>query len=393
MRPPSKLLLAGALLLLASCSRAPDRPTTAPAPIPPPDPANVEAVLFLLGDAGAAYTESSPLLNRLQQDVETWSARVPGDSSIAVLVLGDIVYPLGLHPPGHPSRDSDTSVVMAQVRVVQGPAAVSRGTTMYFLAGNHDWGTREDREGFVRLKQLDDFLANVRATTGAGVQMAPEAGTGGPLVVDFGAHLRLLLLDTAWWLLSGDEREQGVVLAELEEAIAEAGSREIVIAAHHPFRSVGPHGGFFPFWETAGARYLLAKSGAILQDLSSVPYRGLERGLRGIFARHGAPLLFVGGHEHSLQVIEQVDATDPQFTLVSGSGSKVTSVGYDEGVRYAEPVPGYMRLIVERGGRVSVFVEATESRFLKCGGNDEARTACLAAGMAAFRTVYSQQLR
>lgn len=384
-------------LLLASviggCSPSPPPPIPAPDTVPPPDPGRVESVLFLLGDAGEGTTHGSPILPRLQQDIERWAERLDADSSVAVLVLGDIVYPVGLHPVDHPTYDADTAVVMSQIRLVLGPAAHARGARMYFMPGNHDWGSRKDWQGFVRLRNLDEFLAFVRTTTGAEVHLVPEAGTGGPFVLDWGRYLRLLLLDTAWWLLSGDDVEKAGVMGRIEAAMESAEDREIVLAAHHPFRSVGPHGGFFNFWETAGARYLLARSGAILQDLTSGPYREMEYSLRRIFARLGPPLTFVGGHEHSLQVIESVEPTDPRLSLVSGSGSKITTVGHAEGLRYAAASPGYMRLVIEKDGGLTLFVEAAPPEFLKCGGSDEQRAACMAEGIQSFETVYSQRLR
>jgi hypothetical protein len=384
------LLLAPTLLLAACRGAIPSLPQ-APEPFVPPEPDQVEAVVFLVGDAGDARTGESPVLQRLQEDIEYWAAVLPRDSAVAVAVLGDVVYPVGLHPADHPSYDADTAVVMAQVRLVLGPAAQARRAHMYFMAGNHDWGTRKHREGFIRLRNLDDFLRASRVTHGAAVELVPPAGTGGPHVVDLGEHLRMILLDTAWWLLSGSDAERRAVLDGVDEAIAGRGSREVLLAAHHPFRSVGPHGGHFPFWETAGVRYILARSGAILQDITSVPYRGLEYGLREIFGRHGVPLVFAGGHEHSLQVLEGVEPTDPRYTLVSGSASKLTVVGNDVGVRYAASEPGYIRLVVERSGGISAFVVAAPREYLKCPPDDGGR--CMAEGAAAFRTKFALRLR
>ena len=49
----------------------------------------------------------------------------------------------------------------------------------------------------------------------------------------------------------------------------------------------------------------------MLEDITSLPYRRLAQGLRNTFARNEPPLIFAGGHEHSLQVIEGVEPTDP----------------------------------------------------------------------------------
>lgn len=388
--------IAAALLLAfqASCAPPPP-PLPTPQQIPAPDPAEVERVLFLVGDPGTARREYYPILPRLSQDIEWWAQRLPRDSAVTVLFLGDIVYPLGLHPPGHELYPHDSAIVMDQVQLLAGPAARQRRAQGYFMAGNHDWGLEEEFEGFVRLKNLHDFLARARASTGASVQLVPAVGTGGPFVLDLGERIRVAILDTAWWLLAGGDlrAQHAVVLDSLETAFRTAGDREILVAAHHPLRTAGPHGGDFSFWKTLGVRYLLARSGAILQDITSIPYRELERGLQGIFARHGPPLAFIGGHEHSLQVFRGIRPADPSFNIVSGSASKLTSVGTAEGMLFGRSAPGYMRIVVEKDGGVSLFVEAAPERFQRCPKEEPERTACMAEGVAAFQTLHSQRLR
>jgi hypothetical protein len=361
--------------------------------IPSPSYSDVESVLFLIGDAGEAVSQASPLLERMRQDIEVWSERLEADSSVAVLLLGDIVYPLGMNPPGSSSYDNDTSVVMGQVRLVSGPWARARGTRAYVMAGNHDWGLREDWEGFLRLLELDTFLAAARAATGAAIELVPAAGTGGPEVIDWGDQYRLLILDTAWWLVERNPGERQNVLRGIDEAFSTAGDREILIAAHHPFKSGGPHGGRFSFWETLGVRYILFRSGAVLQDITSRPYRDLDIGLRSIFSEYDPPLAFIGGHEHSLQIIEGNEPTDPLYNIVSGSGSKMSSVGPVDGLVFGQGAPGYMRLVVEKDGGVSLFVEATAPRYQYCPSGEPERTTCMTEGIAAFQTVFSKQLK
>lgn len=387
---------AAALLIAleAGCApRSPPLPT--PEPVQAPDASEVERVLFLVGDPGTARWEYYPILPRLQQDIEGWTQRLERDSAVVVLFLGDIVYPLGLHPVGSDLFPHDSAIVMDQVRLLAGPFARQRQAQGYFMAGNHDWGLEEEFEGYVRLKNLDEFLDRAKAATGANVQLVPDVGTGGPYVVDFGEAIRILVLDTAWWLLAGDDlrAEHAVVLDSIRAAVRSAGDRQIVFAAHHPFKSAGPHGGGFSFWRTFGLRYLLARSGAILQDLTSEPYRQLERGLRAIFADTGPPLAFVGGHEHSLQVFRGAGPTDPAYSLVSGSASKLSRLGRGEGMLFGQSAPGYMRLIIEKDGGMNLFVEAAPDRFQRCPKGDPERARCMAEGVAAFRTIYSQRLR
>lgn len=394
IRPLFRGAAAVCLALLAACA-SPPGPLPTPQQIPAPDPADVERVVFLVGDPGTARRGYYPILPRLQQDIEAWAQQLQRDSAVTVLFLGDIVYPLGLHPPGHELFPHDSAIVTDQVLLLAGPHARARRAQGYFIAGNHDWGLKQEFQGFVRLKNLDRFLDRARAATGASVQLVPEAGTGGPYVLDLGAQIRVPILDTAWWLLAGNElrAQHSVVLDSLEATIRSAGTRQVLIVAHHPFRSAGPHGGESSFWEMFGFRYLLARSGAILQDVTSLPYRDLERGLRSIFARNGPPLAFIGGHEHSLQVFRAVALTDPTYSIVSGSASKMSSIGTGEGMLFGRSAPGYMRLIVGKDGGLSLFVEAAPERFQSCPQSNPERAACMAEGVAAFQTVHSQRLR
>ena len=390
--PPLGVLV---VTLLAGCAGG-QPPVPAPTHIPAPDPAQVERVLFLVGDPGLARSGNYPIMRRLRQDIEWWAERLPADSAVTVLYLGDIVYPLGLNPPGTELFPHDSAIVMDQVDLVRGPFAGSRHAQAYFMAGNHDWGLKKEWEGYVRLKTLDAFLQKARAETGAIVQLAPAAGTGSPYVLDLGRNLRIIMLDTAWWVLSaarGWSPERAKVLQAIERALETAGDREVLVAAHHPFKSAGPHGGEFSFWRTLGVRYLLARSGAILQDLSSVPFAEFQQGIQAIFSRTGPPLAFIGGHEHSLQVIGQAKPTDPRFTIVSGSATKLSSIGAEKAMYFGRSAPGYMRLVVSRDGAMSLFVEATAPEFRACPEADPEREACMVAGVAAYEVVHSQRLR
>src|SRR5690606_18109857 len=234
---------------------------------------------------------------------------------------------------------SDTTVLMSQVRVGAGPAALERGVRQFFTAGNHDWGLEEHWKGYLRLLNLDAQLAAARSPLGAHAYLVPEAGTGGPYIVDLGEYFRILILDTAWWVHLADDAAREEVIDAAREAMEGADGRSILIASHHPFRSAGAHGGEFDFWKTLGIRYVLNRSGAVLQDLTSIPYRRFESGFRGVFAELEPPLIFAGGHDHSLQVLAGTEPTDPVFNLVSGSASKLSGVGTRPGVLFGAKAP------------------------------------------------------
>jgi hypothetical protein len=329
----------------------------------------------------------------LAADIERWSAALARDSAVKLLLLGDIIYPEGMHPADNPAFARDSAIVQSQVNLVAGPSARRYGAIAWFLAGNHDWGHARDTAGVERLRNLEEFLDRRRGD-GVRVWLRPEAGTPGPHVVDF-ANSRLLLYDTAWWMLARDEAMKQRMLRTTRDAVTSAGDRIVIAAAHHPFRSAASHGGLVPFWKTVGVRFLMARSGAVLQDLNSAPYRELRDGLLDAFSAGRRPLLLAAGHDHNLQVIRADSAPEPLYSLVSGSGSKVTRVGHIEGMMYRHAAPGYMRLVIQRGGRVDLFVVAAPDRaYLRCDEPPgEALVACVAEKAARFSTTWSVRLQ
>lgn len=378
-------VLAGVFSLVAGCTP----PAFVPAPfdpIPTPAAEDVAAVVFLVGDAGAVTARRSPLAHRLREDVEAWSARLPADSSVAVLYLGDNVYPVGIRDRTHPDFRVDSARLHAQVWSVGGPQARRRGTTAHFVPGNHDWGNLKGPEGLARLRNQQRLLARF-ARLGMAVRLTPSAGEPGPAVVDIGDAVRLLILDTHWWLQSQNADRKEEVVARLTRLLEEAGDRAVFVAAHHPFATAGPHGGL----GGVDAFWLLRRTGSIVQDLNATPFRELRAGLSRAFGESRPPLAFVAGHDHSLQVLETEGPRAPRWTLVSGAASKLSPVGADDRVTWAGTRPGYMKVMVRRDGRVDLFVEGVEARFLRCSGVDP--EPCVARGAAAFTTLYSVRLR
>ena len=360
-------------------------------PLPEPSAADVESVTLLVGDAGLATDQNSPLLLQLRGEAERWAAVLP-DSSVTVLFLGDNIYPEGIRNRDDPGYPQDSATLYSQIAVVAGPDARARRARGVFVAGNHDWGNMKGQAGLDRLRNEEMHLDSSRIA-GINVSLLPRAGTGGPAILDVGDHLRLIIIDTVWWLFGVPETDQVGMTARLEAALREAPDRRVVVAAHHPWQTAGPHGGLVPFWEAIGIRFLLNRSGAALNDLSSPAYQVLHDRLDQIFSRAGRPLAFAAGHDHSLQVIGSLHDGDPEWSLVSGSASKLTDVGTSGTHQFRQSSPGYMRLVVLRSGEVELFVVATKNDYLRCDGGEAERAACLREGLAGFETVYSLRLK
>jgi hypothetical protein len=376
--------------LLAACAKKklPELPSSL---LSEPAPAEVEAAVFIVGDMGAALWDRSPMPRRMERDVEWWARALGRDSAVAVVFLGDNVYPEGVRDATDPLWPDDSVHLETQVRILAGPNARANKTFGLFIAGNHDWGHKIGAEGEARIKNQQDFLAR-RRQKGIQVQLLPPNATTGPGVVDIGRHLRILLIDTAWWLLSADDAEKGRMMERIQAAMRGANGRNVMIGAHHPMRSASSHGGLNAFWKALGVRWLLNRSGAALQDLNSLPYRDFLNRLNEVFDVVGPPLIFAGGHDHALQVMRGVKKKEPPFIIVSGAGSKSSDVGHTEGMAYRSREPGFMKLVMLKEGGAQLFVYTAPEAYLMCYEGPTVDQ-CVESGAAEFSLKYAVRLK
>jgi len=361
-------------LALAGCSVAP-----LPVAIRPAGLARPAAVLYLIGDAGAA-TPDDPAVQLLSRDVRSETPGTP----VVVAFLGDNIYQSGLRDGSDPGFPADSAHLEAQVDVVRGTTA--RGL---FLPGNHDWGDGR-ANGIRRLRNLRAFLER-RARRGVPVELAPVDGCPGPVVRRLGDVGSLVLLDTQWWLedpryridVACAHRTEDEVARALASAISAVPSdRAVIVLAHHPLQSFGPHGGhfsarqiLFPLTDVVSWLYLplpfvvpaARTAGISNEDLSGPRYRAMRAALVRVLAGGGrAALLYAAGHEHSLQVIEG-GPFGVGLHVVSGAGSKLTPVTRADGALFvageAHGELGYMRLELfdDSSALLSVFTDGTRS--------------------------------
>ena len=313
--------------------------------LPEPDVRGAEAVLYLVGDAGEANPARDAVLDHLSREIESVVGLGSG-ARVIVAFLGDNLYDAGL--PSAPS-DEDLEKLGAQVRAL-GASPHVRGV---FLPGNHDWADGASLEdGRAAVARQREWVS--QAAPGHDVQFLPDGGCPGPASENVGGSLHLVFIDTEW-LLRRPEQGCGTALQfyeRLAEDLRENRDRRIIIMSHHPMVSGGPHGGnVAPFENGPLVYYLVRKSGANVQDLSSGRYSEMVARLQEAIAASGTrPLVHAGGHDHTLQVIG-VEAPDgPAYQLVSGAGSKSERSRQVSGTRYATDGFGYMRLDFEADG-------------------------------------------
>jgi Calcineurin-like phosphoesterase len=360
-----------AALTLAGCTHALEPAKVEPAPVAPMD--SIEVSLFLIGDAGSKAYDGEPVLKDLARQSDSLRA-----VKQYVVFLGDNVYPRGVPPLGSPTRDDAERKIRAQV------VAIRRGKAQGLLIpGNHDWD-RQGRDGWNSIRRMDTVVARFGDRD---VRLLPKGGCPGPEVVDLGKWLRLIVLDSEWWV-HGDVKPYGPnapcptrtyeeVTDSLRGALRDAGSRHALVMMHHPLRSGGEHGGTFSLSDhifplrnvqswmwlplpLIGSLYPLARRAGISnQDISGHRYGLMRKAFEEAFREH-PPLALVSGHDHNLQVIRggTPRITRAAYQLVSGAGilGHSSLVHRIEGTLFAREAAGFMRLDVTHDGRVRLSI-------------------------------------
>ena len=352
--------VAGVLVAACTPPRAPLPPGTAAAPD------EIETTLFLIGDAGEPVRRGDPVLVALRRAV----AHRPERTIVAF--LGDNIYPRGMPPEGAPDRSDAERRLNAQLAVVVGTGA--RGI---FVPGNHDWARGE--RGWDAVRRQSAYVAGHGDPR---VTVVPPDGCPGPIVEDAGARVRLIVLDTQWWLHEGPKPRdptsscsadsEDEVTAALRDATRDAGDRNVIILAHHPLATGGSHGGhftwkqhLFPLREFSrglwiplpviGSAYPDSRQrGSSSQDMSSAENRRMRLVIEDALMAH-RPLVYAAGHEHNLQIIR---GSGGAWHLVSGAGSynHVGPVAWRDSTTFAVAASGYMRLDVLGDGRTRLGV-------------------------------------
>jgi hypothetical protein len=302
--------------------------------------AEIETTLFLIGDAG----EPDPRQVGAPLDSLAAQAAAAPERSIIVF-LGDNVYPDGIPEEGAAEWADARRRLEAQVR------AIPPGARGVFVPGNHDWANAT-AFGLYSIRLQEQMIASL--AQGRNVRLLPSNGCPGPVTMDVG-RLRLVALDTQWWLHSFIVRDDksacptatmGTVTAALRGQVRPAGdARVVLVAGHHPLMTGGIHGGY------CGATGPFRRFGGRSQDILSSANRTMRDSLRSAFSGH-PPLAYVAGHDHTLQVLR--GGLDVDYLLVSGAGASSKTecaVRMRESYYVSQHRAGFMRVdIMKRKG-------------------------------------------
>jgi hypothetical protein len=324
--------------------------------------------IVLVGDAGSLTNGKHPVVDAIKQVVKL-------DKKTTVLFLGDNLYDSGLPDDQSAQYQAAKAVLDSQLSVVEGTQA-----RVIMIPGNHDWnnGARDGYETIIREQIYVDLLNKPN------VQFYPKDGCPGPVEVDLGNDVTLVIFDSQWWIHPYDKpgvesdcdyKTPQEVLTQLTDIVTRKSKNLVLLACHHPFKSNSVHGGFFPikqhifpFTDIKKSLYIpLPIIGSIYpvvrsvfgtpQDLTHPNYVNMINDVKDAVKTH-PHLVFVAGHDHGLQMIR-----DSNYNyIVSGGGCKLNRVSKGKNSLYAEEVRGFAVMEVSTNKNVTVsFYTVTDS--------------------------------
>jgi len=294
---------------------------------------HLTARVILVGDGGAASAGDAAMT--LLADI---SRAAPDNSTI--VFLGDNIYCCGMPPWDHPDRADAEAHLMAQSEAI-----LDFPGRIVFLAGNHDWDYGE--AGLVRQA---DFA---RDQLGLDRVFHPEPGRSGPEVLDLGGDVRLIAIDSEWWVnphrtYESEKRTRGEAALDLDRTLRELEDERVLIVAHHPLIDQSKHGGhaavwrhLIPFPVVGSWPWFKRRFIGGTQDLSSEPYTAYRHIMESLLAREESEgTVYAAGHAHNLQLHTRTARRRSWHHIVSGSLSKPDHVVRGHDATFVDKGPG-----------------------------------------------------
>lgn len=310
--------------------------------------------IVLIGDAGELTNGLHPVARAVKKNI-------PMDARTTIVYLGDNLYSTGLPDIEDITYQQAKAVLDSQLSIADGTPA-----KIYMIPGNHDWqnGGRNGYDAVIREQIYVDILNRNN------VKFYPEGGCPGPEEKSLGPDVVLVMFDSQWWLHPYDKpgiesdcdyKTKEEVLTQLDDIFSRNSRKLIILACHHTFKSSSPHGGYytwkqhiFPFTDVIPKLYIpLPIIGSIYpitrgifgtpQDLKHPNYVNMISDIQNVTSKY-KNIVFVGGHDHSLQLIRD----SSYYYITSGAGSKTNRVYKSKRSVYAADTTGFAVLEVSK---------------------------------------------
>jgi predicted MPP superfamily phosphohydrolase len=312
--------------------------------------------VYLIGDAGEDTVSGKALLMLKDELIK--------NPNSAVIFLGDNVYPSGLKLNDKKSQahlNSELSILNNYKGKV------------FFIPGNHDWDAQQ-RKGLQILRNqevyVDDYLKSKTSTANRNENtFLPSDGLPGPVSVMLNDKLRLIAIDTQWFLHSYKKNKTGslshtkeLFYSHLDSllSLAKKNNEQVVIAAHHPMYTNGQHSKskqpirFLINYTPLQIFGLLGVNRLLSQDIAQPKYKKMRKKMLGYFSKYDN-IIYASGHEHNVQCFKE-GATK---YIVSGNGSKLSKLSKKkkfDSVLQDDTKTGFVKVVYDSAGNHKTII-------------------------------------
>ncbi|MEM6263793.1 MAG: BamA/TamA family outer membrane protein [Bacteroidota bacterium] len=322
------------------------------------NPAPIHSVI-LIGNTARLQPEDS-MIFQLQERTQGW----PQPTSF--IVLGDIVDKNGW---GNKNSAKD-SLRLNRLATLTGSGSNKQ---IYFLPGDRDWAN-SGQNGWKKVKDLEKHIEKV---LGIEKSFLPSNGCPGPKYVDLPGNLRIIAINTPWWMHPYEKPQPADASCkiatpedfyeELESLIDDAGNKNVLVVGHHPVFSTGQYAGkalaakhIFPFRDynpsfvfplpVLGSFYAAYRQNiGTIRDMANPHYQAYVNHMALILSDR-RPLVYASGHEYNLQA----HRIEGNIHLNSGSFAEKRPLGNSPETLFRKSNKGYMVLHYYEDGGVGV---------------------------------------
>ncbi|MFV5692947.1 phosphoesterase [Flavobacterium sp. LT1R49] len=312
---------------------------------------------FLLGDAG-----NGVLMDSTNNSSSVTNSLNKADKNSTLLFLGDNIYPAGMPKAGDTQQSYAEKKLQSQIAV----ASSFKGNTI-FIPGDHDWYS----DGVEGLKREQEFVEKQLGNK----SFLPKNGCAIE-TVNISNDIVLIIVDSQWYITNwGNEptinegcdiKTRSDFLDEFRSEIKKARGKTTLVAMHHPMFSNGQHGGQYSFKSYLKPTPVLGSlknliretSGISNADMQNEKYNELKKNLVAA-AQQNDKVIFISGHEHSLQYIVEGNL----HQIISGSASKTSETRNTKGGKFSYGITGYAIVAVFDDGSSFVrFINSNDNQ-------------------------------
>ncbi len=306
--------------------------------------------VIALGDAGETGSE---LRGTAKYINDMYSEQHDGGKPDAMIFLGDNFYPLGLNIPADEVTGKIKSILGPYRQTFEG---IGRAN-VHAVAGNHDYYARNAVE-----KSLFFGLVNIEA----GPVGLSEKGNERERAIEWWTYYYKMPAEVVYPLSAGSKDSVQFIFYDsalplrtdpaswrpaldslkrlLTHSAVRPGIAWRIFAQHHPWYSVGEHGGYSVWDDEAKTVNYLSncdKDSNVInwftntfdpEDLCASKYQAHIDSLKAAIHSGGTKIhLMLTGHEHTLQLLSYPEKNSdcpecPAVHVISGAGSKAGKV-------------------------------------------------------------------